>query len=204
MLAGLYGVERELGQGGMATVYLARDIKHNRQVAIKVLRPDLAEALGDERFLREIEIAANLNHPHILALLDSGSKDNFLYYVMPLVEGETLSGRVALDGAFPIPEVIRVFREMVDALAYAHGQGIVHRDIKPSNVMFTGRHVVVTDFGIAKAVRPLTGSSGLLSMAAHQKSLRFSARTVPPAPSSILWPPTSSRSCVRRRLTGLT
>ena len=152
MLAGRYGIERELGQGGMATVYLARDLKHNRQVAIKVLRPDLAAALGDERFLREIEIAANLNHPHILALFDSGSQDGFLYYVMPLVEGETLGGRLERAGALPVPDVIRIFREVVDALAYAHGQGIVHRDIKPSNVMFTGRHVVVTDFGIAKAV----------------------------------------------------
>jgi len=147
-----YDVADELGEGGMARVYLAKDLKHHRQVAIKVLRPEIAVSLGRSRFLREIEIAANLNHPHILALFDSGDADGFLYYVMPLVEGETLQDRLDQEGELPIAEVVRVLQDVVDALAYAHDKGVIHRDIKPSNVMLAGRHAVVTDFGIAKAV----------------------------------------------------
>ncbi len=155
-LAGRYTIEKELGQGGMATVYLAQDVRHHREVAIKVLRPDLAAALGPERFLREIRIAANLNHPHILALFDSGEADGFLYYVMPYIKGQTLRDRIDKEGELPIPETVRIIREVVDALAYAHAEGVVHRDIKPDNVMLTGGHSVVADFGIAKAVSQST------------------------------------------------
>jgi serine/threonine-protein kinase len=136
----------------MATVYLAQDLKHHRRVALKVLRPELAAALGPERFVREVEIAAQLQHPHILPLFDSGEADGFLYYVMPFVEGESLRERLKRDAAIPIPEAVRILREVVDALSYAHQHGVVHRDIKPDNVMISGRHAVVTDFGVAKAV----------------------------------------------------
>lgn len=151
-LAGRYTIERELGRGGMATVYLGHDPKHDRPVAIKVLRPELAASVGAERFLREIQIAAHLQHPHILALHDSGEADGILYYVMPYVEGESLREKLERDGALPIGEAVRILGEVVDALAYAHAHGIVHRDIKPENVMLSGRHALVTDFGIAKAV----------------------------------------------------
>jgi Tol biopolymer transport system component len=154
-----YQIDRELGRGGMATVYLARDLRHERAVALKVLRPDLAAALGSERFLREIRIAANLNHPHILALFDSGDADGFLYYVMPYVKGQTLRDRIDKEGELPIPETVRIVRAVVDALAFAHGEGVVHRDIKPDNIMLAGGHAVVADFGIAKAVSESTGSN---------------------------------------------
>jgi len=156
-LAGRYQIQQELGSGGMATVYLAQDVKHHREVAIKVLRPDLAAALGPERFLREIRIAANLNHPHILALFDSGEADGFLYYVMPYIKGQTLRDRIDKEGELPVNETVRIVRELVDALAFAHSEGVVHRDIKPDNVMLTGGHAVVADFGIAKAVSESTG-----------------------------------------------
>jgi tetratricopeptide (TPR) repeat protein/tRNA A-37 threonylcarbamoyl transferase component Bud32 len=151
-LADRYRIERELGQGGMATVYLAEDLKHRRRVAVKVLRPDLAESIGGARFLREIEIAAQLTHPHILPLHDSGEAGGFLYYVMPYVDGEPLRAKLARDGALPPADAARYLREVADALAYAHAQGVVHRDIKPENVMISGRHAMVMDFGIAKAV----------------------------------------------------
>ncbi len=151
-LTGRYTIERELGRGGMATVYLGGDLKHDRVVAIKVLRPELAATVGADRFLREIQIAAHLQHPHILALLDSGEADGVLYYVMPYIEGESLREKVARDGAMPIGDAVRILGEVVDALSYAHAHGIVHRDIKPENVMLSGRHALVTDFGIAKAV----------------------------------------------------
>ena len=152
-----YVIERELGSGGMATVYLAEDVKHHRQVAVKVLRPELAAVLGAERFLREIEIAANLTHPHILPLYDSGEADGFLYYVMPYIEGESLRDRLARERELPISEALRLLRDVADALDYAHQRGIVHRDIKPDNVMLSGRHAMVTDFGVAKAVSEATG-----------------------------------------------
>ena len=142
-LTGRYEIDREIGHGGMATVYLARDVKHNRQVAVKVLRPDLAAALGHERFLREIEIAANLTHPHILPLYDSGEADGFLYYVMPYIEGDTLRDRIEKEGELPVAEAVRIVREVTDALAFAHSQGVVHRDVKPDNVMLSGRHAMV-------------------------------------------------------------
>src|SRR5512134_1583729 len=154
-----YRLERELGAGGMATVYLAEDLKHHRKVAVKVLRPELAGALGPDRFVREIEIAAQLQHPHILAVYDSGEADGFLYYVMPFVEGESLRARLKRDGAFPLHEAVRILSEVSDALAYAHKRGVVHRDIKPDNVMLSGRHAAVTDFGVAKAVSAAAGNT---------------------------------------------
>ena len=160
-LAGRYGVLRELGSGGMATVYVAEDLKHHRKVAVKVLRPELAAALGSERFTREIEIAAQLQHPHILPLLDSGEADGFLYYVMPYVEGESLRDRLVRQGELPVHEAVKLLCEIVDALAYAHAQGVVHRDMKPDNVMLSGRHALVMDFGVAKAVSEATGRQSL-------------------------------------------
>ncbi len=147
-----YAVERELGSGGMATVYLAQDLKHNRRVAIKVLLPDLAQAVGSERFLREIETAASLSHPHILTVHDSGEADGLLYYVMPFVEGESLRDRIEREKQLPIDDVLQLTQEVADALAYAHSQGVVHRDIKPENVLMYGGHAVLADFGIARAV----------------------------------------------------
>jgi serine/threonine-protein kinase len=151
-LADRYRLERELGAGGMATVYLAEDLKHRRKVAIKVLRPELSAALGVERFLREIETTANLQHPHILPLYDSGSAEDRLYYVMPYVEGESLRERLAREGRLPLEDALQVAREVIDALSYAHGRGVIHRDIKPENIMLSAGHALVADFGIAKAV----------------------------------------------------
>ena len=151
-LAGRYRIERELGAGGMATVYLAEDLKHQRKVAIKVLKPELAAALGAERFLREIATTANLRHPHILPLYDSGEASGSLFYVMPLVEGESLRDRLARDKQLPIDEALAIAREVADALGYAHSRGIIHRDIKPENILLEGGHAVVADFGIARAV----------------------------------------------------
>jgi eukaryotic-like serine/threonine-protein kinase len=160
-LAGRYVVERELGAGGMATVYLATDPKHHRKVAVKVLRPELAAALGAERFTREIEIGAQLQHPHILPLLDSGDAGGILYYVMPYVDGESLRERLARRGELPIHEAVKLLCEVVDALSHAHGRGVVHRDIKPDNIMLSGRHALVMDFGVAKAVSEATGRQQL-------------------------------------------
>jgi serine/threonine-protein kinase len=151
-LADRYRLERQLGEGGMAIVYAAEDVRHRRQVAVKVLRPELGAALGAERFVREIEIVAGLRHPHILPLYDSGEADGFLYYVMPLVEGETLRARIERERQLPIDDALRFAREIADALAYAHSRGVVHRDIKPENILIEGEHAVVADFGIAKAV----------------------------------------------------
>src|SRR5438132_10037117 len=151
-LSDRYTIERELGRGGMATVYLAHDRKHHRQVAIKVLNPELAGALGPERFLREIEIAARLNHPHILALIDSGEADGFLYYVMPYVEGESLRERLKREGQLPLEEALRIAREVASALSHAHSHDVVHRDIKPENILISGGEAVVADFGIGRAI----------------------------------------------------
>jgi len=158
VLGGRYHVERELGVGGMATVYLARDIKHDRHVAIKLLRPELSHSLGPERFLREIRIVAKLQHPHILGLIDSGEADGMLYYVMPYVPGESLRTRLAREGELPISEAVWILREIADALAHAHANQIIHRDIKPENVLFTSRHAQVADFGIARAVSEAAAS----------------------------------------------
>src|SRR3989475_494450 len=151
-LADRYAVERELGRGGMATVFLAEDLKHRRPVAIKVLHPELAAAVGADRFLREIEIAARLQHPHILPLYDSGTAAGFLYYVMPYVEGESLRDRLEREKQLSLEDTLRIAGEVAGALAYAHSHGVVHRDIKPENVMLSGGTVVVADFGIARAV----------------------------------------------------
>ena len=151
-LAGRYTIERELGAGGMATVYLAQDLKHNRKVALKVLRPELAAALGHERFLREITTTANLRHPHILPLYDSGEADGFLFYVMPLVEGESLRDRLDREKQLSIDDALGIAREVADALGYAHERGVIHRDIKPENILLERGHAAVADFGIARAL----------------------------------------------------
>ena len=155
-LAGRYKVEKVIGEGGMATVYLATDQKHRRKVAVKVMRPELAATLGAERFLREVEIAGQFSHPHILPMYDSGESDGLLYYVMPYVPGETLREKLQREGALPMEDALRLAREVAEALAYAHRQGIVHRDIKPANILLSEGHALVADFGIARAV----GDSG--------------------------------------------
>jgi eukaryotic-like serine/threonine-protein kinase len=156
-LAGRYLIERELGRGGMATVYLARDLKHARLVAIKVLRPELATAVGPERFLREIQVAAAFSHPHILALHDSGTAEGLLYYVMPYVEGESLRQRLTREGQLPLDEALRIARQVLAALGYAHAQGIIHRDIKPENILLRDGQAILADFGIARAVSSAGG-----------------------------------------------
>src|SRR2546426_416566 len=147
-----YTLEREIGRGGMATVWLARDLKHERAVAIKVLRPDVASTLTAERFLREIAIAARLTHPHIAPVFDSGKADGFLYYVMPYVHGESLRQRLQRERQLPLPEALGIAREVADALDYAHRHGVVHRDIKPENILLEEGHAVVADFGVARAI----------------------------------------------------
>jgi Tol biopolymer transport system component len=151
-LAGRYTLQRELGRGGMATVYLAQDTKHQRSVALKVLHPELAAALGSERFLREITTTAALDHPHILPLLDSGEAAGSLFYTMPFVEGESLRDRLERERQLPLEDALRITREVADALGYAHSRGVIHRDIKPENILLAGGHARVADFGIATAV----------------------------------------------------
>ena len=163
-LADRYAVEREIGRGGMATVYLARDLRHERMVALKVLREDLSASLGTERFLREIRVAAALQHPHVLPLYDSGDADGLLFYVMPFVDGPSLRESLTRQGEFPVAEAARILRDIADALAAAHAKGVVHRDIKPENVMLSGRHALVTDFGVAKAVSDATGRQSVTTM----------------------------------------
>ena len=151
-----YAIERELARGGMATVYLAQDSRHHRRVAIKVLHPQLAQAVGPERFLHEIEIIAQLQHPHILPLHESGEGGGLLYFVMPYVAGESLRNRLARERQLPLDEALEIARQVASALAYAHSHGVVHRDIKPENILLTDDQAVVADFGIAWAV----GQSG--------------------------------------------
>ncbi len=153
-----YVIERELGKGGMATVHLAHDVKHDRDVAIKVLHPELAASIGAERFEREIRLAARLQHPHILGLYDSGSVDGLLYYVMPFVRGESLRDRLDREGMLPVDAALRITAEVASALQHAHEQGVVHRDIKPENVLLSGDHALVADFGIARAANDAGGS----------------------------------------------
>jgi serine/threonine-protein kinase len=150
--ASRYRIEQAVGAGGMATVYRAYDLRHERTVAIKVLRPELATSLGPERFLREIRITAQLDHPHVLPLLDSGSHEGLLYYVMPFVEGESLRDRLAREGPLPLADALTIAREVADGLDHAHARGITHRDIKPENVLLADRHARVADFGIARAI----------------------------------------------------
>ncbi len=152
-LAERYAVEREVGRGAMATVFLAHDMKHERPVALKVLRPELAINLGAERFLREIKLIAQLQHPHILPLFDSGECGGLLYYVSPYVGSENLRDRMHRDLQMPLEDAIRLIREVADGLAYAHQHGIVHRDIKPENILLLDDHSVIADFGIARAIR---------------------------------------------------
>ena len=159
-LTGRYVIDREIGHGGMASVFLAHDVRHGRSVAVKVLHPEIAAAIGAERFLREIQVAARLRHPHILPLFDSGEAsdpyDNgggrVLFYVMPYVAGESLRDRLRRDGALPVADALRIAREVADALDYAHREGVIHRDIKPDNILLDDRHALIADFGIARAV----------------------------------------------------
>ncbi|HEX6103945.1 MAG TPA: protein kinase, partial [Gemmatimonadales bacterium] len=151
-LAARYRLERELGQGGMAKVFLAQDLKYQRAVAVKVLRPDLASEVGPVRFLHEIQIAARLHHPHILPLYDSDQTDGLVYYVMPYIQGDSLQQRLARERQLPIPDALLIAREVADALNYAHNAGVVHRDIKPANILLDSGHALVADFGIARAI----------------------------------------------------
>jgi serine/threonine protein kinase/Tfp pilus assembly protein PilF len=159
-LASRYKIERELGQGGMAKVFLAHDLKYERAVAVKVLRPDVAADVGAARFLREIQIAARLHHPHILPLYDSDQADGLLYYVMPYIEGESLRQRLLRERQLPVPESLQIAREVADALSYAHSCNVVHRDIKPANILLDSGHALVADFGVARAVGGAQTSSG--------------------------------------------
>src|SRR5256712_13300458 len=157
-LAEHYAIERQIGAGGMATVYLARDLKHDRAVALKVLRPELAAVLGIERFLSEIRVTAHLQHPHILPLFDSGQAGGLIYYVMPHVEGESLRQRLEREKQLPIYEALRLAAGVASALDYAHRHGVIHRDIKPENILFQDGQAVVADFGIALALSAAGGS----------------------------------------------
>ncbi len=181
-LSDRYAIQRVIGRGGMATVYLARDARHGRDVAVKVLRPDLAELIGTERFLHEIEIAAQLTHPHILTLIDSGEADSFLYFVMPHVDGPSLRGLLNEQRRLGVDRTVTIVLEVADALGYAHRRGIVHRDIKPENILLSEGHAVVTDFGIAKAVvsagdRRLTRSGFPLGTLGYMSPEQAAGRT---------------------------
>ena len=158
VLSDRYTIEGELGAGGMATVYLADDLKHHRKVSVKVLRPELAAVIGAERFLNEIRVTANLQHPHILPLHDSGEADSFLYYVMPFVDGESLRDRLNRETQLSVEDALQISQEVADGLSYAHSLGVVHRDIKPENILLTGRHALIADFGIARAVTEAGGT----------------------------------------------
>src|SRR5215213_9411295 len=156
IIGGRYRVDERLAEGGMATVFLAADLRHDRRVAVKVLHESLAHTIGIQRFLREIEVVARLQHPHLLTLIDSGTIGDFPYYVMPYVEAQSLRETIAERKQLPLDEAIRIAREVADGLAYAHEHGVVHRDIKPSNILMSDGHAVVADFGIATAVRKST------------------------------------------------
>src|SRR5437867_2612377 len=159
-----YRIERELGGGGMSRVFLAQDTTLGRRVVVKVLPPEMAAGVNMERFRREIQLAASLQHPHIVPLLTAGSSGDLLYYVMPFIEGESLRVKLAREGELPLAEVVKILLDVTDALAYAHRHGVVHRDIKPDNVLITEGHAVVTDFGVAKAVSASSGRSSLTSL----------------------------------------
>src|SRR6185295_10886463 len=151
-LADRYRLERELGRGGMATVFLAHDLRHDRPVALKVLHPELAATMGPERFQREIKLAARLQHPHILSVHDSGETAGYLWFTMPFIEGESLRDRLSREQQLPVEDALRLTREMAEALDYAHRHGVIHRDIKPENILLSEGHALVADFGIARAV----------------------------------------------------
>ena len=163
-LADRYTILHEIGRGGMATVYLATDLKHQRNVALKVLRSELSGTIDRDRFLAEMSVAATLRHPHIMPLVDIGSVTGFLYCAMPLIEGHSLRERLERDGELAVPQAARILVEIADALAAAHALGVVHRDLKPKNVLFFGGHALVTDFGIARAVDVATGAKRLSSV----------------------------------------
>ncbi len=156
-LADRYAIEEEIGAGGLATVYLAEDLKHHRQVAVKVLRTELAAVVGAERFLHEIQIAAKLNHPHILTLIDSGEADGFLYYVMPYVQGESLRDKLQREKQLAVEDALAITRDVASAMAYAHAQGVIHRDLKPGNILLHEGEAMVADFGLALALRAAGG-----------------------------------------------
>jgi serine/threonine-protein kinase len=156
-LEGRYRIERELGAGGMAVVYLAEDVKHKRKVALKVLKPELAAVLGADRFVQEITTTAALQHPHILPLFDSGTADSFLYYVMPFIQGETVRDKLNREPQLGVDEAVKIAVEVADALQYAHEQGVIHRDIKPENILLANGRPMVADFGIALAVSAAAG-----------------------------------------------
>jgi len=159
-----YRIQKELGGGGMSHVFLAEEVRLARQVVIKVLPPEMGAGVNAERFEREIQLAARLQHPHIVPLLTAGASGDLLYYVMPFIAGESLRVKLAREGELPVHEAVRILREVVDALAYAHRNGVVHRDIKPDNVLISEGHAVVTDFGVAKAVSASSGGSSLTSL----------------------------------------
>ena len=163
-LGDTHRILRELGGGGMSRVFLAEEIRLGRQVVVKVLPPETGAAVNVERFEREIRLAARLQHPHIVPLLSAGAAGDLLYYVMPFIEGESLRSKLAREGELPVAEAARILREIVDALSYAHRNGVVHRDIKPDNVLLSDGHAVVTDFGVAKAVSASSGASSLTSL----------------------------------------
>src|SRR5512143_1391420 len=162
-LSARYSLQRELGEGGMAKVFLAHDLKYDREAAIKVLRPELAAEVGVGRFLHEIQVAARLHHPHILPLYDSDQADGLAYYVMPYIRGETLRQQLRRERQLPVPEALRIAREVADALSYAHSMKVVHRDIKPENILLESGHALVADFGIARAI----GESHSLTSRGH-------------------------------------
>src|SRR5881409_2140313 len=158
-LGDAYRIERELGGGGMSRVFLAQETALKRQVVIKVLPPEMAAGVNVERFRREVELAASLQHPHIVPLLSATASGDLLYYTMPLVEGESLRAKLAREGELPVGDTIRILTDVADALAYAHAHDVVHRDIKPDNVLLSGKHALVTDFGVSRAVSASSGGS---------------------------------------------
>jgi serine/threonine-protein kinase len=153
-----YRIARELGGGGMSRVFVAEEVQLGREVVVKVLPPELGAGVNAERFRREIQLAARLQHPHVVPLIAAGQDGELFWYTMPLIQGESLRARLAREHELPVAEVVRVLRDVADALDYAHGQGVVHRDIKPDNVLTSGHHAVVTDFGVAKAISAATGA----------------------------------------------
>jgi serine/threonine-protein kinase len=187
-LSGRYEIEREVGAGGMATVYLAQDIRHPRSVALKVLDPELAAAIGEGRFLQEIETTASLSHPHILPLLDSGTSAGLLYYVTPYIEGQSLGHRLAKEGQLPLDQAIRITREVADALEYAHKRNILHRDIKPENILLADGHALVADFGIARvqgAGKGLTQTGAVIGTPDYMSPEQATGESDPDARSDV-------------------